>query len=156
MGMVRLQRVAAQIGRKTLRAYAWRERTSPYRVIAAEILHTSPSQSVQFETWPVRASRSQAPRRPVGARPENGSRTVSASHAGVGRLLRRYLGLEDGSDRLREIDSHVWQAASRLTSGPAAQPVVWGLIDLAREVCRPVPRCHVCPLLSGCGAHRRR
>lgn len=67
---------------------------------------------------------------------------------GIARLLRRYFGLRNGA-RPSE-DRPLWQLTEELIAGPNVRFLAWGLVDLAREVCRPKPACPECPLRSRC------
>ena len=67
---------------------------------------------------------------------------------GMARLLARYFGL-DRKGRAA-YDRTAWNAASQVMSSTDHRYLAWGLADLAREVCRPVPSCEVCPLRARC------
>ncbi len=69
---------------------------------------------------------------------------------GVARLLRRYFGLPAGGHP--STDRGAWAVADALAAGAEPRALAWGLLDLAREVCRPRPLCGECPLRARCAA----
>lgn len=73
---------------------------------------------------------------------------------GIARLLRRYFGLRHGG-RPSE-DRQLWQVAERLIAGTRVREQAWGLVDLAREVCRMKPTCSTCSLRRSCRHAARR
>lgn len=74
------------------------------------------------------------------------SRPAGFVDAGVARLLSRYFGL--GS--CNTVDWHSWELTRAIVKRPPVRIRAWGLIDLARTVCRPHPDCPRCPLRSHC------
>jgi A/G-specific adenine glycosylase len=82
---------------------------------------------------------------------------VAAVDTNVARVLSRVL---FGVDPHRLPDRQIREAAER--SLVRGDPASWNqaLMDLGREVCKPRPRCEVCPLASGCrfrtSGHRTR
>jgi A/G-specific adenine glycosylase len=73
---------------------------------------------------------------PVAAIDTNVARVVGRAMLGVDGLGVRSRWIEDGAERwLDRSDPATWNQA---------------LMDLGREVCRPVPRCDVCPLAKRC------
>jgi A/G-specific adenine glycosylase len=76
--------------------------------------------------------------RPIPALDVNVTRVVSRARLGVDRAPAR----------------EVERAAARWLDRD--DPGAWNqaVMDLGREVCRPLPRCHVCPLASGCRFRR--
>ncbi|MFL5797418.1 MAG: A/G-specific adenine glycosylase [Actinomycetota bacterium] len=74
-------------------------------------------------------------------------RPVTALDTNVRRVTSRaVLGLEP--HRVAEVELRV--AAQGWLAGRAPGDVLQGLMDLGRTVCRPRPRCDVCPLAGGC------
>jgi A/G-specific adenine glycosylase len=72
---------------------------------------------------------------------------IAAVDANVRRIVARaYLGLEPHEAAPGRIHEVATEWLHR------ADPASWNqaLMDLGREVCRPVPRCAVCPLARGC------
>jgi len=69
---------------------------------------------------------------------------------GVGRLLRRYLGVSKKSTT--SADSALWNWADTLFSSCANPPAFnLSLIHLSKAVCKPrAPSCSECPLKEGC------
>ena len=65
-------------------------------------------------------------------------------------VARAVLGAEAPATRPREIDraAATWMESS--------EPGLWNqaVMDLGREVCRPVPRCQSCPIVSACAFRR--
>lgn len=66
----------------------------------------------------------------------------------IARVMRRYFGLSDF--RRPNQDKELWERARKLIRGREARSVWLGLLDFAAEVCRPRPRCEVCPLHRSC------
>lgn len=66
----------------------------------------------------------------------------------VARVLRRYF----GGDRCKRpnADRRLWELAERLAARGDARALWLGTLDLAAAVCRPRPRCAVCPLAKSC------
>lgn len=73
---------------------------------------------------------------------------------GIARLLRRYFGLRNSARPSK--DRRLWRLANELIAGPKVRFLAWGLVDLARKVCRPEPACPECPLRTGCRHAARR
>jgi A/G-specific adenine glycosylase len=65
---------------------------------------------------------------------------------GLARLYRRYFGLAPGPVRDPQLES----LTQRLLTGGDTRLMAWGLLDLSRVMCRPRPRCGVCPLSRLC------
>ena len=88
-------------------------------------------------------------------------RAAAFADAGVARLLRRYYGLPPGP----VAEPRLWRLSLDVVRGRHVRLSTWGLLDLSREVCRPRPRCEVCPVAYHCaygseqvrmaGRHRR-
>jgi A/G-specific adenine glycosylase len=72
----------------------------------------------------------------------------------IARVLRRYFGLPDGGRPNQ--DRELWRRARTLIRNENARAVWLGLLDFAAEVCRPRPRCEMCPLNTSCLEGRRR
>jgi A/G-specific adenine glycosylase len=79
-------------------------------------------------------------------------RAAGFADAGVARLLRRFYGLSPGP----VADPYLWQLSLDITRGRHVRLSVWGLLDLSREVCRPQPRCEVCPIRYRCAYGSKR
>jgi A/G-specific adenine glycosylase len=73
---------------------------------------------------------------------------------GIARLLRRYYGLR--SDARPSEDRPLWKLAGELVAGRRVRLLAWGLVDLARELCRKKPACPQCPLRARCRHVQRR
>jgi A/G-specific adenine glycosylase len=77
---------------------------------------------------------------------------VPAVDTNVRRVVARaYVGLNDTDASPRRVQA----AAAEWMKG--VQPGVWNqaVMDLGREVCRPIPRCSACPLATDCAFNRR-
>jgi A/G-specific adenine glycosylase len=72
----------------------------------------------------------------------------------IARVLRRYFGLPD--DGRPNQDRELWGRATRLIRNMSAREVWLGLLDFASEICKPRPRCEVCPLNRSCQTGRQR
>jgi A/G-specific adenine glycosylase len=66
----------------------------------------------------------------------------------VGRVLRRYFGLHGRRQASR--DRELWDVARQLAFGGRARELWWGVLDFAEAICRPRPKCHICPLRRTC------
>lgn len=66
----------------------------------------------------------------------------------IARLLRRVFGLASG--RRPNADPELWALAERLVIPGRSKDLWLGVLDFAAEVCRPRPRCGVCPLTGDC------
>jgi A/G-specific adenine glycosylase len=66
----------------------------------------------------------------------------------IARVLRRYFGLP--SRARPNQDAALWATASSLASRGTAGRLWLATLDFAAAVCRPRPRCDVCPLASSC------
>ncbi len=71
---------------------------------------------------------------------------------GIARMLKRYFGIT--STRRAAYDPDVASLASAVLPGPNSRHVAWGMIDLAREVCRVDPLCQDCPVSQTCNSRR--
>jgi len=77
---------------------------------------------------------------------------VAAMDTNVKRVVARAcLGQEPGDASPRELTAAASKALSRTRPGEWNQAVM----DLGREVCRPMPRCAECPLMTDCRFRRR-
>lgn len=72
----------------------------------------------------------------------------------IARVLRRYFGLPEGGRPNQ--DRELWDRARRLIRNRSAREVWLGILDFAAEVCKPRPRCEVCPLNRSCRTGRVR
>lgn len=66
----------------------------------------------------------------------------------IARVLRRYFGIR--SSKRPNVDVELWDLACRLAAKGRARILWLGTLDLAAEVCKPRPRCPICPLKSSC------
>lgn len=66
----------------------------------------------------------------------------------VVRLYGRFFGFETHAETRRK----KWfiRLADELTPAIEHQAYNYGLLDFTREICRPRPRCHICPLSEKC------
>ena len=69
----------------------------------------------------------------------------------IARVLRRYFGLT--SERRPNADRDLWALAGDLAQPGQARELWLGTLDLAAAVCRPRPRCQLCPLRCGCASY---
>lgn len=72
----------------------------------------------------------------------------------IARVLRRYFGLSNGARPNQ--DRELWRRARTLVRNENARALWLGLLDFAAEICKPQPRCNVCPLNGSCATGRRR
>lgn len=72
----------------------------------------------------------------------------------IARVLRRYFGLPDGGRPNQ--DRELWRRARTLIRNEQARILWLGLLDFAAEICKPRPRCEVCPLNTSCRMGRDR
>jgi len=72
------------------------------------------------------------------------SRADGFADAGMGRLVRRYFGAATATHR------EVHELVRQVLAGRGARWRLWGLLDVARTYCRPVPDCGRCKLVRGC------
>jgi A/G-specific adenine glycosylase len=72
----------------------------------------------------------------------------------IARVLRRYFGLPDGGRPNQ--DRELWRRARTLVRNENARALWLGLLDFAAEICKPQPRCDVCPLNRSCVTGRGR
>ncbi|MCP4965999.1 MAG: A/G-specific adenine glycosylase [bacterium] len=68
----------------------------------------------------------------------------------IARVLGRYFGLSN--DRRPNADRALWGLATELADMGSARELWLGVLDLGAAVCKPVPRCHKCPLKEHCSA----
>jgi A/G-specific adenine glycosylase len=67
----------------------------------------------------------------------------------VARIISRVFGLKPRRGELRK-NRQVLQMGTALISGPSPRALNWALLDLGATVCRPKPKCDVCPLSAKC------
>lgn len=72
----------------------------------------------------------------------------------IARVVRRYFGLSN--DARPNHDHDLWRRARILIRGQPARVLWLGLLDFAAEICKPKPRCDVCPLNTSCRTGRER
>jgi len=72
----------------------------------------------------------------------------------IARVLRRYFGLPDGARPNQ--DRELWRRARTLIRNHEARVLWLGILDFAAEICKPRPRCEVCPLNRSCRTGRQR
>lgn len=68
---------------------------------------------------------------------------------GIARLLCRYFGIRSSIKR-SAVDRSLWQLSELIGRGCHARYLAWGLVDIARTICRPRPICSECPLRGAC------
>jgi A/G-specific adenine glycosylase len=73
----------------------------------------------------------------------------------VARIVSRVYGIHPERGELRK-NAAIKRAARDLVSGPTPRRVNWALLDLGALVCKPKPKCPVCPLQVGCAYGRSR
>jgi A/G-specific adenine glycosylase len=76
-------------------------------------------------------------------------RAVPFADGGIARLICRYFGLKTQRSRAAE-DPQVHALVRSVIQGANARFATWGIVDLARTVCRPKPLCATCPARSSC------
>lgn len=72
----------------------------------------------------------------------------------IARVIRRYFGLDNGARPNQDRD--LWKRARTLLRNVEARMLWLGLLDFASEICKPRPRCEVCPLNRSCHTGRER
>jgi len=72
----------------------------------------------------------------------------------VARIIGRIYGVELERGELRK-NSDVLRLGRSLIDGARPRDLNWALLDLGALVCRPKPKCHVCPLADKCRYARR-
>lgn len=72
----------------------------------------------------------------------------------IARVLRRYFGLPGGARPNQ--DRELWKRARTLIRNQDARVLWLGILDFAAEICKPRPRCEVCPLNRSCRTGRQR
>lgn len=91
----------------------------------------------------------------VGSYTAGFTSTVLTGHAapfadgGIARLVCRYFGVDTQTSRAAD-DPQVLEVVQRVIRGADARFAAWGIVDLARTVCRPKPLCATCPARSSC------
>ena len=70
----------------------------------------------------------------------------------IGRVLRRYFGLEAG--KRPNHDEELWELAAGLAAPGNARRLWLGTLDFAAAVCKPRPLCEGCPLTTSCQYQR--
>lgn len=68
---------------------------------------------------------------------------------GIARLVCRYFGVKPERRRAAE-DPHVIALVGQVLGSREPRIVAWGVVDLARTICTPVPRCGTCPIRRSC------
>ena len=76
-------------------------------------------------------------------------RPEPALDVNVARILARVLEIRPARGELRK-NPLVIAAARKLLEGGQPRQVNWALLDLGATVCRPRPRCSICPLVQRC------
>ncbi len=76
-------------------------------------------------------------------------RRLPALDVNVARIIGRVFGISPERGELRK-NPQVNLAASALAKGRSPRELNWSLLDLGAGVCRPRPRCQVCPLVAQC------
>lgn len=76
-------------------------------------------------------------------------RTEIALDVNVARILSRVFGLRLEKGELRK-NRGVLQLGQLLVDGPRPRELNWALLDLGALICRPRPKCEVCPLAVRC------
>jgi A/G-specific adenine glycosylase len=66
----------------------------------------------------------------------------------IARVLRRYFGL--APDTRPNQDRELWELAQEMARKGQARAMWLGTLDFAATICRPRPRCPVCPLNNSC------
>ena len=66
----------------------------------------------------------------------------------IARVLRRYFGLDE--EGRPNQDRELWKRATTLIRRREARALWLGLLDFAAEICKPRPRCELCPLNQSC------
>jgi A/G-specific adenine glycosylase len=77
-----------------------------------------------------------------------GAREV-ALDVNVARIVSRVFGIYPKTGELRK-NPAIRKAARALVSGPNPRSMNWALLDLGALVCRPRPKCSICPLAERC------
>lgn len=72
---------------------------------------------------------------------------------GIGRVLRRALGLDDSGRRINE-DQALWRMATRLLGRRNARSHNLALLAVANDFCKAKPKCSGCPLNGVCAARK--
>jgi A/G-specific adenine glycosylase len=67
----------------------------------------------------------------------------------VARIIGRIYGIEPARGELRK-NKAVIRLGHSLIDGLNPRGLNWALLDLGALVCRPVPKCHQCPVQEGC------
>jgi A/G-specific adenine glycosylase len=76
-------------------------------------------------------------------------RREPAVDVNVARIIGRLFDIRPERGELRK-NSTVRRIAMEMVAGGAPRRLNWALLDLGALICRPTPRCTVCPLLDGC------
>jgi len=73
----------------------------------------------------------------------------AAVDVNVARVVARFFGIQVIRGELRK-NELVLRRAANLVDGSNPRHLNWALLDLGALVCRPAPRCSICPLKSQC------
>jgi A/G-specific adenine glycosylase len=80
--------------------------------------------------------------------------SVAMVDGGVCRVLRRIFSVPQA--KRATSDAASWELAQRIVSKGNARTLNLALLDLASGVCKPQPKCEICPLSNVCDWHLQR
>jgi A/G-specific adenine glycosylase len=81
-------------------------------------------------------------------------RREAAVDVNVARIISRFFWITPKRGELRK-NAEIIGIASGIVSRGSPREINWALLDLGAEVCRPKPRCPMCPLASRCRYNQR-